>query len=144
MPVFLIDVVMRLHKQEGVIFSTAGGSRCRGTTTNYVNNASSLADVYLHPHVHIHIEQMNGGLRIRSSYKYYKAAIIRLFIVDVDVKWPLLCSGGHAVLLRAALPGTVIKDVLDDKLLQHGNNCLLASGIWNLSTGIWRVNRTRK
>lgn len=67
---FQIDVVMWLHKQEGVIFSTAGGSRCRETSTNPANNTSSLADIYIYIYISVPdrhlwlrqgISQMNGG-----------------------------------------------------------------------------------
>lgn len=55
--------------------------------------------------------------------------MIHLFTVDADIKLLLLCTGGHAVFLRAAPLVSVIKDVLDYKLLQHRSNCCLFLGI---------------
>lgn len=71
----------------------------------------------------------------QSVDKYCESVIISLFIVDVDINQLFLCTGGHTVFLRAALLVAVIKDVLDYKLLQHRNNCLLFLGILHLSKG---------
>lgn len=61
----------------------------------------------------------------KTVYEYCGGVMICLFVVDVDIKQLLLCTGGHAVFLRAALLVSVIKDMVDYKLLQHRNNCQL-------------------
>ena len=64
--------------------------------------------------------------------------------MDVDIKRLLLCTGGHAVFLRAVPLVFVIIDVLDYKLLQHRNNCRLFLGMCHLSKGIQKVNLFRE
>lgn len=132
--VFQIDVVMWLHKWEGVIFSTAGGSRCQETSTNHVNSWFLYLTI-----IHINFgachRWMMGCLN-QVVFINITDMRIFLFIVDVDIKQLLLCTGGHAVFLRAAPLVSVIKGLLDYKLLQRRNNCWLFLGIWNLSKGI--------
>ena len=48
---------------------------------------------------------------------------------DVDIKQPILCTGGHGAFLRAASLVSEIKDVLDYKLLLRRNNRRLLLGI---------------
>lgn len=95
---------------------------------------SALADTRLRPAVICFSFEARMVLN-QSVDKYCESVIVSLFIVDVDIKQLFLCTGGHTVFLRAALLVAVIKDVLDYKLLQHRNNCLLFLGILHLSKG---------
>lgn len=93
-------------------FSSQREALTAETSTNHVNNTSSLADIYLRRTI---TQVYTGGTsRLALNqvvYEYCGGVIICLFIVDVDIKQLLLCTGGHAVFLRAAPLVSVIKDV---------------------------------
>lgn len=76
--------------------------------------------------------------------KYNRSVRRSLFIIRVGTERLLLCTGGHAVFLRAPMLASVIKDAVDYKLLQHRNNCCLFLGIWHPSRGIKKVNWNKK